>query len=145
MDVLQQPRNEHRVRMEPLAKLPVFWALEGKRVVIAGRSDAAGWKAELLAACGAEVHIYAERLSDTFEALVLGGANHPKGRFVHHARSWDATVVAGAVLAIADCETRDQLRHAIVFRLLTVLPATAIFRNRSGPFWVGLVQSTHIL
>ncbi len=108
MDVLQQPRNEHRVRMEPLAKLPVFWTLEGNRVVIAGRSDAAAWKAELLAACGAEVHIYAERLSDTFEALVLDGANHPKGRFVHHARSWDATVLAGAALAIADCEQDDE-------------------------------------
>jgi hypothetical protein len=34
-----------------LAKLPVFWALEGKRVVVAGGSDGAAWKAELLAAC----------------------------------------------------------------------------------------------
>ncbi|MGQ3293236.1 MAG: siroheme synthase, partial [Shinella sp.] len=47
MDVLPQPRNDGPPRMEPLAKLPVFWALEGKRVVVAGGSDAAAWKAEL--------------------------------------------------------------------------------------------------
>ena len=35
MDVLQQPRNEAPARMEPLAKLPVFWALESKRVIVA--------------------------------------------------------------------------------------------------------------
>ncbi len=33
---------------QPLAKLPVFWALEGKRAIVAGGSDAAAWKAELL-------------------------------------------------------------------------------------------------
>lgn len=64
MDALLLPRNEKRScaeppRMMPLAKLPVFWALDGRRVVVAGGSDAAAWKAELLAACGAEVHVYA--------------------------------------------------------------------------------------
>ena len=62
MDVLQllpSDRNTRPARMAPLAKLPVFWALEGKRAIVAGGSDAAAWKAELLAACGAEVHVYA--------------------------------------------------------------------------------------
>lgn len=71
MDVLQPPRNDSPARMEPLAKLPVFWSLEGKRVAIAGGSDAAAWKAELLAACGAEVHVYAEELSEAFAKLIL--------------------------------------------------------------------------
>ena len=70
MDALQQQRNETPARMAPLAKLPVFWALEDKRVVVAGGSDAAAWKAELLAACGAEVHVYAEELSETFGRLI---------------------------------------------------------------------------
>ncbi len=54
MDALKPQRNEP-ARMEKLAKLPVFWGLEGKRVVLAGGSDGAAWKAELLLACGAEL------------------------------------------------------------------------------------------
>ena len=41
--------------MEPLARLPVFLALDGKRAVVAGGSAAAAWKAELLSAAGARV------------------------------------------------------------------------------------------
>ena len=45
--------------MEPLARLPVFFALEGKRAVVAGGTPAAAWKAELLSAAGAQVDVYA--------------------------------------------------------------------------------------
>ena len=101
MDVFQQQRNDAPARMAPLAKLPVFWGLEGKRVVVAGGSDAAAWKAELLAACGAEVHVYAEDLTETFGQLVGRGSEHPQGRFVHHPRMWSAEVLNGATLAVA--------------------------------------------
>ena len=82
MDARSLPRNDGdaaplsarraQSRMAPLAKLPVFWSLQGKRVVVAGGSDAAAWKAELLAACGAEVHVYCARdeLSDVMRGLV---------------------------------------------------------------------------
>ena len=46
-------------RMEPLARLPVFFALDGKRAVVAGGTPAAAWKAELLSAAGAAVEVYA--------------------------------------------------------------------------------------
>jgi uroporphyrin-III C-methyltransferase/precorrin-2 dehydrogenase/sirohydrochlorin ferrochelatase len=42
----------------PLATLPVFFKLVGKKVVIAGGSEAAAWKAELLAAAGARVEVF---------------------------------------------------------------------------------------
>ncbi len=45
--------------MQPLARLPVFLALEGKRALLAGGNQAAAWKAELLSAAGARVEIYA--------------------------------------------------------------------------------------
>lgn len=100
-------------RMENLAKLPVFWDLDGKRVIIAGGSDAAAWKAELLAACGAIVHVYSSHLSETFEDLIQQRPEHPQSRFVHHNRSWKTSDLKGACLAIADCETEDE---AAVFR-----------------------------
>jgi uroporphyrin-III C-methyltransferase/precorrin-2 dehydrogenase/sirohydrochlorin ferrochelatase len=62
MEALQPLQNDKRrstpARMEPLAKLPVFFGLEAKRVVLAGGSDGAAWKAELLVACGATVHVF---------------------------------------------------------------------------------------
>ena len=76
-------QNEDPGRIEPLAKLPVFWNLTDKRAVIAGGSDAAAWKAELLAACGAHVDVYAEaeRIGAAMQDLVESGQvvvlNHP--------------------------------------------------------------------
>ena len=46
-------------RMEPLARLPVFFALADKRAIVAGGTAGAAWKAELLAAAGANVEVYA--------------------------------------------------------------------------------------
>lgn len=87
-------------RVEPLASLPLFFPLEGRKVVLAGGTDAAAWKAELLAASGAEVHVFAEELSEVFETLLERGS--VKGRFLHHARPWSTDVISGAALAIAD-------------------------------------------
>lgn len=44
-------------RIAPLAILPVFMRLEGKRALVVGHSAAAAWKAELLAATGAETFL----------------------------------------------------------------------------------------
>ena len=55
------PSEARPPRMEALARLPVFYALTGKRAVVAGGSAAAAWKAELLAAAGAAVEVYARR------------------------------------------------------------------------------------
>lgn len=104
MDVLQPRRNEVFPRMEPLAKLPVFWALAGRRVVVAGGTDAAMWKAELLAACGAHVDAYAEIFSDGFEALFTRTSHHPAARLTPHRRPWTPVDLTGAALAIGDCE-----------------------------------------
>ncbi|EHK00447.1 MULTISPECIES: siroheme synthase CysG [Rhizobium/Agrobacterium group] len=104
MDALKPQRNEPN-RMEKLAKLPVFWGLEGKRVVLAGGSDGAAWKAELLLACGAELHLYCEEseLSECFKALVSTSQ-----MLTWHDRSWGPDSFKGAELALADCETDEE-------------------------------------
>ena len=48
------PRETQAAGLEPLAVLPVFVPLRGKRVVLAGSSGGAPWKVKLLAAAGAE-------------------------------------------------------------------------------------------
>ncbi len=90
-------------RMEALSSLPVFFQLAGRKVLVAGGSDAAAWKAELLAATGAEVHIFAEELGAAMVDLLAAGS--VSGSFVHHASKWTPESFVGKTLAIADAET----------------------------------------
>ena len=95
------PEDVATTRMAPLARLPVFFALENKRVVVAGGSPAAAWKAELLSAAGAHVQVLAARPSD--EMLTLAEAP-PRGAVIVHRRDWTSDDLRGAVIAVADCD-----------------------------------------
>lgn len=86
-----------------LASLPLFFPLEGQKVLVAGGTEAAAWKAELLAASGAEVHVYAPQLAPEFADLVNAGSL--KGQFVHHARLWATDCFKSVRLAIADADS----------------------------------------
>src|SRR5919197_3202061 len=83
--------------MADLACLPVFFALAGKRAVVAGGSAAAAWKAELLAAAGAAVDICAEDPSD--EMLAAAAATR-RGSIRIHRRAWRARDLGGAAIAV---------------------------------------------
>ncbi|MET1412205.1 SAM-dependent methyltransferase [Roseibium sp. HPY-6] len=93
-------RKRRPARVEALASLPLFFPLKGRKVVLAGGTDAAAWKAELLAAGGAHVHVFAEQLDDTFSALLSTGS--VSGRFTHHDRPWSLGDFNHAAVAIAD-------------------------------------------
>jgi uroporphyrin-III C-methyltransferase/precorrin-2 dehydrogenase/sirohydrochlorin ferrochelatase len=89
-------------RLGPLARLPVFLALEGKRAVVAGGNAPAAWKAELLSAAGARVDVYAADVCDELRALV---AAPPRGVMNVHHRSWTADDLAGAAVAVGAFDT----------------------------------------
>ncbi|WP_428032981.1 siroheme synthase CysG [Ancylobacter sp.] len=91
--------------MAPLARLPVFFALAGRRVVLAGGSEAAAWKAELLSAAGAHVEVYA---ADPCEELVELAAAPPDGALRLIAREWQPADLAGAALAIGAIEDDEE-------------------------------------
>lgn len=98
--------NDTPARIAPLAKLPVFWNLSGQRVVLAGGSDGAAWKAELLIACGAAVDLYCppEDMGEAMAVLVARQA------LTHHSHPWHIGSFRHAALALADCETEDEAR-----------------------------------
>ncbi|HWK96456.1 MAG TPA: siroheme synthase CysG [Pseudolabrys sp.] len=87
--------------MTTLARLPVFFALTGKRVVLAGGSHAAAWKTELISAAGARVDVYAGEFSDEMRAVA---ADAPDGEIVLIERGWTPTDIAGAAMAIGAFE-----------------------------------------
>lgn len=100
-DVSRRPQPQRAARMAPLAVLPVFLRLAGRRAVVAGGTGAALWKAELLAAAGAHVDVVAERHDPEFAALA---AAPPGGTVRLVARDWRPEDIAGAALAIGAME-----------------------------------------
>src|SRR5690349_16739951 len=85
-------------RMETLARLPVFYALAGKRAVVAGGSAAAAWKAELLAAAGAAVEVFATEPGDEMRELAA------QAGLAIHARAIEGADLTGAAMAIGAFE-----------------------------------------
>ena len=107
-DSPRMPAESAPPRMEPLARLPVFFALQGKRVFIAGGNGAAAWKAELLAAAGADVDVYA---TDPCDELLAIAANPPAGKVILHRMLWDRGAMEGCALAIGAFEVDAEARQ----------------------------------
>jgi uroporphyrin-III C-methyltransferase/precorrin-2 dehydrogenase/sirohydrochlorin ferrochelatase len=107
------PSDQPPARMSPLARLPVFFALKDKRVVVAGGTAAAAWKVELLSASGAHVDVYAEEFSEELLAL----ANEaPQGPIVVHHRGWREADLAEATLAVGACDDAEAALFAAAAR-----------------------------
>ena len=102
----RRPEAASGRRIEPLATLPLFHKLAGRKVVLVGESEGALWKAELLAATGAEVAIFARDGAANFAALA---AAPPAGKVIVHARGWQAEDLTTAALAIGDIEDGDEI------------------------------------
>jgi uroporphyrin-III C-methyltransferase / precorrin-2 dehydrogenase / sirohydrochlorin ferrochelatase len=83
---LRKPSEAEPGRLGRLAKLPVFFDLRGRRAVLVGASPGAAWKAELLAAAGAHVDIYALDVSAEMESLLARGA--ADGSLTLHRVGW---------------------------------------------------------
>jgi uroporphyrin-III C-methyltransferase/precorrin-2 dehydrogenase/sirohydrochlorin ferrochelatase len=105
MSASRIPSETRTPRMEPLARLPVFFGLAGKRAVVAGGSAAAAWKAELLAAAGAKVEVFAADASEELHAVATeppraGHSDDAVNAIVIQARTWQAGDLAGAAIAV---------------------------------------------
>ena len=103
MDVSGRPRNSGSGRIGELATLPIFLDVKGKPVLVAGESDGAAWKAELLASCGAEVHLFA-RLEWATDAIRAFAARTDT---VHHDCGWEAAYFKHFALAVGDCPPEE--------------------------------------
>lgn len=89
-------------RIAPLATLPLFHRLDGRKVVVAGQGDAVVWKAELVAAAGADVLVLAGDGAEHFTGIVPVA-----GSITVKPRDWIETDLAGAALALGDIADPD--------------------------------------
>jgi len=95
------PSEASLARLQALARLPVFLALDGKRAVLAGGSPAAAWKAELLSASGAQVEVYALNVGEELAELAEAP---PRGSIKVNLRNWTAADLPGAAVAVGAFE-----------------------------------------
>ena len=94
-------RTKTPARMEDLAVLPLFFRLKGRAVLVAGASEAAAWKAELLAAAGADVTVCLGGETACDELLALEAV----GRIGLATEGWQAAAWRDLCLALGDCES----------------------------------------
>lgn len=121
-------------RMAPLAVLPVFFNLCGRRAIVAGNGPAAAWKAELLAAAGAEVSLFAPEPEDALTALAAQEA-----RVALIRRPWRRGDFAGAALAVADVDDAEAARVFHAAAGAAGVPCNVIDRPEYCDFQFGTV------
>ena len=130
------PSEEKPPRMERLARLPVFLALDGRRAVVAGATPAAAWKAELLSAAGAEVEVYAAKPCEELLALAT---DPPQGSIFIHRRAWYLDDIRGAAIAVGACETDDEAVHFAAAARAAGVPVNVIDKPKFCDFAFGTI------
>jgi uroporphyrin-III C-methyltransferase/precorrin-2 dehydrogenase/sirohydrochlorin ferrochelatase len=129
------PAEIQATRIGPLARLPAFFALEGKRALVAGGSEAAAWKAELLAAAGAKVEVFAPGPGEDMIAL----CGPPDSQVALHDHAWSAADFTGSAIAVADCaDDREAENFAAAARAAGV-PVNIIDRPAFSDFTFGAI------
>jgi uroporphyrin-III C-methyltransferase/precorrin-2 dehydrogenase/sirohydrochlorin ferrochelatase len=107
MSEIRKPQEARRGQMAKLSRLPVFLALEGRRALLAGGNAAAAWKAELLAAAGANVDVYGEDVSDEMRQVAQDATG---GRITIIERVWSADDFVDAAIAIGAFDDDDEAK-----------------------------------
>ncbi len=116
--------------IEPLATLPIFLKLRGKKAVVAGGTPPAVWKAELLAAAGASVQVFASDPCDEMLDLATALA----GTVTLERRDWqpddlnEAAIAIGAFEGDAGAPFRDAAQAAGVPVNVIDVPALCDFQ-----------------
>jgi len=122
--------------MAPLARLPLFFALAGKRAVVAGNSAAALWKAELLSAAGASVHLFGQGSAPN---VSLRSVEPPAGPIVFHVEDWSKREFDGAAVAVGAFEDdAEAMRFAAASRAARV-PVNVVDRPALCDFHFGAI------
>lgn len=121
-------------RMAPLAVLPVFLTLAGRRAVVAGNGDAAAWKVELLLAAGADVHAYAPQPGKSLIAL-----SNREPRMALTRRLWQPADLLDAALAVAEAVDIDTAYAFHTAARAANIPCNVIDRPECSDFQFGTI------
>jgi uroporphyrin-III C-methyltransferase/precorrin-2 dehydrogenase/sirohydrochlorin ferrochelatase len=125
--------------IKAIAKLPIFLHLHGRKAALAGETPGLAWKAELTAAAGADVVVFAPRPCDELRALARRGV--AAGSLRIEEREWAPEDLKGAAIAVADLHT---LGEAAAFKEAGVAAGVIVNTVDKGAtcdFYFGAVVS----
>ena len=126
MRIVSPPQNSQRIA--PLAVLPVFFTLGGRKAVIIGGGAPAAWKAELLAAAEAQVEVFA--IDPGEEMRGLGGVTLRQ-------RPWQPDDLREAALAVAEIEDDEEAAAFVAAAKAAGVPYNVIDRPEFCQFQFG--------
>ncbi|MGJ0535355.1 siroheme synthase CysG [Methylocystis sp.] len=120
--------------MQPLATLPVFYALAGRRVLVIGGGEAAAWKVDLAAATGAQVDVFAPAPSDKLREI--GAA---RDNVAIHKRAVEPDDFAGAAMALGAIEDDALARQFHEWARAAGVPLNLADRPALSDFIMGAI------
>lgn len=134
MEPVAEGTEQTAQRIAPLATLPLFFKLEGRRVLVAGGNEPALWKCELLAAAGASVEVVSEFFCEGFDGL-----RNECIRRVH--RAWTVSDLDGAAIAIGAMTQDDEAAAFAAAARGRGIPVNVIDRPRFCDFQFGAIAN----
>jgi uroporphyrin-III C-methyltransferase / precorrin-2 dehydrogenase / sirohydrochlorin ferrochelatase len=133
-EVKQEVKEESGPLMRELACLPVFFSLNGKKVILAGGSNAVLWKAELCQAAGARVEIFGQTLC---EGLVMLASRCPNVILV--GRPLEPEDFRGAALAVAEAASAPEAAGFQAAARAAGVPVNIIDKPEFSDFQFGAI------
>jgi uroporphyrin-III C-methyltransferase/precorrin-2 dehydrogenase/sirohydrochlorin ferrochelatase len=133
----RKPSEAAPARIGPLAKLPVFFDLAGRKAIVIGGGDGAAWKAELLAATGAAVTVFAEM--PEAEMRALANATLDVGTVAVVERAWGDDDFDGASVVVAEAEDDSEARTVSRAARAAGVPVNVIDRPAFCDFQFGTI------
>jgi uroporphyrin-III C-methyltransferase/precorrin-2 dehydrogenase/sirohydrochlorin ferrochelatase len=121
--------------MGDLATLPVFLKLAGKTVLVVGGSGGTAWKAELIAAAGAQVRLVWDEPDHETLALM---ADWPD-RVTLHRRDWRDDDLAGVAIAIGAIEEEEPGQRFAAAARAAGVPVNVVDRPHLCDFQFGAI------
>ncbi len=132
---MRKPSLVARRRMAPMPVLPVFFDVAGKTALIAGGGEEAAWKAELIAAAGANLRIAAGRPCAALKAL----ARAEPERAILLRRRWRAEDFDGAVLAVGAFDDEAEAEEFASSARARGVPVNTVDKPQTCGFQFGAV------
>jgi uroporphyrin-III C-methyltransferase / precorrin-2 dehydrogenase / sirohydrochlorin ferrochelatase len=137
---IRRPEATEPARIAPLATLPLFHKLRGRKVVVAGDGDGAVWKAELMLAAGSDVQVFAPDAAEGFARLAVRAIEAGvDGAITVHSRPWRPGDLAGASLAIAETHDETEAAAFVAAARLNGVPVNVIDRPTHCDFQFGAI------
>jgi uroporphyrin-III C-methyltransferase/precorrin-2 dehydrogenase/sirohydrochlorin ferrochelatase len=134
----REPTAMPTARIAPLPNLPLFHKLSGRCVLVAGASAGALWKAELLAAAGADVLVAAGDAEGAAEFAALA-AQPPAGSVAVVPRRWSDADLKDAALAVADLGSEAEIAQFAAAAQRARVPVNIVDRTESCDFTFGTI------